>query len=110
MRIRERRHTAKVCFAEDTVVTLSVPNASDMELEDRQALLAWAFAKACLGSELRQVLKWDLINGEVVFVIGGGAFDSQNPTGTILAKLEECRGDVEVEAAPRKIIDPRRST
>lgn len=54
----------------DTVVTLRCEK--DRPLEERMELLSYAFAKLVQGAVLRQVVKWDLRNGEIKFIVGEG--------------------------------------
>jgi hypothetical protein len=54
----------------DTVVTLRCDKSRP--LEDRMELLSYAFAKIVQGAVLRQVVKWDLRNGEIKFIVGDG--------------------------------------
>jgi len=54
----------------DTIVTLRCEK--NMALEDRMELLSYAFAKLVQGAVLRQVIKWDLRNGEIKFIVGEG--------------------------------------
>lgn len=73
----------------DTLVTLTLNDGEkDRPVEERMYLLSYAFAKAVQGAVLRQVLTFDLIEGCVRFVVGGGAADP-GPRGTLLAKLED---------------------
>lgn len=54
----------------DTIVTLRCEK--DRPLEERMELLSYAFAKLVQGAVLRQVIKWDLRNGEIKFIVGEG--------------------------------------
>lgn len=76
----------------DTFVTLECD--SNLSLESRVDLLAFAFAKIVQGSVLRKVVKWDLLGGCVQFIVGGGSMNawehnSPGPRGLVVAKLED---------------------
>jgi hypothetical protein len=57
--------------AGDTLVTLTCDGS--LPLEKRMDLLTYAFAKAVQGAVLRVILRWDIANGCLKFIVGEGA-------------------------------------
>ena len=82
----------------DTLVTLRCQK--DRPLEERMELLSYAFAKLVQGAILRQVVKWDLRNGEIKFIVGEGPA-LPPPRGTLVTILDNYATDgVEAKAVP----------
>ena len=63
-------------------------------------LLSYAFAKIVQGTVLRQVVKWDLRNGEIKFIVGEGPALTP-PHGTYIATMDDwpAKG-IKAEEAP----------
>ena len=78
----------------DTLVQLSTD--SDLPLEDRMDLLGYSFAKIVQGAVLRQVTKWDLRNGCIEFIVGGGAA-TPGPRGHVKVSLDDIPTEVHTE-------------
>ena len=80
----------------DTLMTITCDRS--LPLEPRAELLTYGFAKAIQGAVLRRIVLWDLVNG-VIKVIAGGGPATPGPRGklTILiedAPLEVVEGEV----------------
>lgn len=84
----------------DTVVTLRCEK--DRSLEERMELLSFAFAKLVQGAVLRQVIKWDLRNGEIKFIVGEGPA-LPSPRGKMVTILDDwpAKG-IQAEETPMK--------
>lgn len=85
----------------DTVVTLKCDKTRP--LEDRMELLSYAFAKILQGAILRQVVKWDLRNGEIKFIVGEGPA-LPPPHGKYMAVLEDWPAEG-ISAKEEKMLD-----
>jgi hypothetical protein len=65
---------------EDTYIRITCD--ADLPLENRINLLAYVFAKAVQGEVLRRIIKWDLSNGCVQFVIAAN-HEWDHPRGKV---------------------------
>lgn len=94
------RKSASVPREGDTVVTLRCEK--DRPLEERMELLSYAFAKLVQGAVLRQVISWDLRNGEIRFIVGEGPA-LPAPRGKMVTILDDwpAKG-IQAEEAPLK--------
>ena len=59
-----------------------------LPLERRMELLTYAFAKTVQGAVLRVILKWDMANGCLKFIVGEGAA-VPGPRGLVNVKLDD---------------------
>src|SRR6059058_7011 len=73
---------------DDTLISISCD--STLPLERRLNLLAFVFAKAVQGEILRRVLKWDLTNGCIKFVVAGHS-DFDHPRGKVVVERQSMR-------------------
>jgi hypothetical protein len=77
----------------DTLVTLRVDEADD---DKRAALLMYAFVKAAQGALLRRVIDFDLVNGEISFIICDATINPW-PRGRLKMELAGWPGQVKEE-------------
>lgn len=54
----------------DSLVIVSCD--SEIPLEDRINLLSYQFAKEVSASELRRIVHWNVCDGTIAFIVGGG--------------------------------------
>lgn len=80
----------------DTVVTLTVDPSQPFE--QRINLLSYAFVKVVQGSCLKQVLRYDLKNGVVRFIVSGPV--CPEPRGHIEAEVEGFSGEYVLTTSP----------
>lgn len=80
----------------DTLVTLTCDGT--LPLEKRMDLLTYAFAKAIQGAILRVIIKWDIANGCLKFIVGEGA-NIPGPRGRVEVILDDV-DQVEATAEP----------
>lgn len=70
----------KTSNGEDTIICITCD--ADIPLEQRLNLLAYVFAKAVQGEVLKRVLKWDLANGCIKFMVAGDEY-FDHPRGKV---------------------------
>lgn len=94
MRVRSKKASVPPTKprAGDTLVTLSTN--TEVPLEDKMDLLGYSFAKIIQGAVLRRIVKWDLKNGRIQFVVGDGPA-RPGPRGTVIAELDHYGVDFE---------------
>src|SRR4051794_19263318 len=81
----------------DAILTLETD--AEKPLEERQDLLAYAFAKALQGATLRRIVEWNLAGGRVEVIIGGGPA-IPGPRGAVRVEVDDYVPGVCVKARP----------
>lgn len=83
----------------DTLIQLST--SSKIPLEDRMDLLGYSFAKIVQGAILRTIVRWDLKDGCIEFIVGGGPA-TPGPRGKVEVALDDIPDTVKSQVAPVK--------
>jgi len=60
----------------------------EQPLEKRIDLLSYAFAKTVQGAHLKTIMKWDMVEGVIEFVVGGGP-NVPGPRGRLVVDLAD---------------------